>query len=657
MQIKSLLLNLLAVGMVSICAVPKHAHALMLGDVKLHSWLGEPLHVSIPIRAGTEEQLDGSCFHLGRPSPSDEYDSYLTQGKLTLEESATGLKLRLTTSKPVNSPFLNIIVEARCGQGLQRREFVLLLDPPDHSASVVKPKPSELHSINSTPAPASSYVRQGEIYTLLAGESINDIVERLYPGDAQMQRRMAKEIKRANPEISQYSRKRPFPENRSIHIPDMNALPPVSEKLVPVVQSVLSAGEPERPVKLIVKSESLALKSKPAVFQLRLSGDILDMSVVGSMSEEQRQFLREKQLLLEADDQVAAMMSIKNRISQLESTIEEMKLALDQASRASAEGSPEHVAVNDVVMTETPDRQPDQAFQINIRDMDWRQLVGNDSVRSMAGALLILLLLLSSWWRWRQSRAEAKLNTLFGHQFEAEPEQTMQFEPPVRSDPLPAETGIPAASHRTAREKNEMAQQGEDIHYPTTIFGATDDIVTVTETESVLDEADLYLAYGWGKRAIDLLLSHLDRYPNDVPLLKKMFEAYHALGMKNEFEQLAVQSQSIDDSGLRILVQKLGRALDEESPLYQNSLDAEDAFAEDMNPMTIPMVEESETGDDSAQEVSETLEFEFVQESAKQPEPDSRAESDSQIKPDARLSEQSMEWPEIQQKTIEGRKI
>ena len=584
MQIRSLLLSLLTAGVVGVCVLPKPVSALMLGELKLHSWLGEPLRATIPLQAETDEQLDGNCFSLGRPGQQSDYESYLTQGKLILEESAAGLTLRLTTSKPVNSPFLNIIIEARCGQGAQRREFVLLLDPLEQRPFSPPSKPVSTNVAPDTP------VREGEGYTIRAGEAIDDIVERLYPADVQKQRRMAREIKIANPEFRDYSRKRLLPAGHSIHIPDLKAVPLVSEEHANAVPPALLPAKSAPPARLVVKSESRTPRSEPATFRLQLSSGILDMSAVGRMSEEQRQFLREKQLLLESDDQVAAMMSIKNRISQLESTIEEMKLALD-ASRAAAQVRPEPVPDRREAI---PVAEPasESLFQVNVRDMDWRQLAGNDSVRSMAGALLILLLLLSSWWRWRQSRAEAKLNTLFGQQFVAEHgvhEPVAQHESPAKDFESQVE-----ADEAQADVMETMGSMGEDMHYPTTIFGATDDIVTVTETESVLDEADLYLAYGWGKRAIDLLSSHLENHPEDVPLLKKMFEAYHALGMKDEFGQLAVQTQYLDDSGLRVLVQKLGRALDAENPLYQSNLDAENAFEEDMNPHTIPLVEEVE---------------------------------------------------------------
>jgi hypothetical protein len=637
MQIRSLLLSLLAAGVVGMGALPKPASALMLGDVKLHSWLGEPLRATIPIRAGDDEQLDSRCFYLARPEQQDGADAYLTQGTLVLEESAAGLKLRLSTSKPVNSPFLNVIIEARCGQGTQKREFVLLLDPLEQPAPAARSRLA--HHSDLT---ADSSLRQGEAYAIQAGESINDIVERLYPNDAQQQRRMARGIKKTNPELASYSRKRALPEGHSIRIPDLKALPPVVEKPAPAQPA---PGKPEAPARLVVKSESQVSRPESATFRLQLSSGILDMSAVGSMSEEQRQFLREKQLLLESDDQVAAMMSIKNRISQLEATIEEMKLALERASP----GAPE--VVQSIPIPETINSAPvagsvpESVFQMNVKDLDWRQVVGNDSFRSMAGALLILLLLLSSWWRWRQSRAEAKLNTLFGQQFEAEPvvpAATMQFEAPIKSareTPEPQIGDFAIKAHAA----------GEEMDYPTTIFGSTDDMVSVTETESVLDEADLYLAYGWGKRAIDLLSSHLDRHPDDVPLLKKMFEAYHALGMKDEFEHLAIQSRSIDDNGLRVLIQKLGRILEAENPLYQSSLDAENTFAEDMNPNTIAMDDEADIEVDINEvlesEISEALKFELDSEPA-QP-------TDSEVNTD----EDHLNWPELQQKTIEGRRF
>ena len=173
---------------------------------------------------------------------------------------------------------------------------------------------------------------------------------------------------------------------------------------------------------------------------------------------------------------------------------------------------------------------------------------------------LILALLLSVWWRWRRRQAEVWL----------EAELNQEFSPDAISA-MPASLHGEKASAATAPASGN-SQEDDFYHGPTSIFDTGSESVTFTEAESVLDEADLYLAYGWSNRAIELLQAYLEKHPVDVQLWKKLFEIYSAQGMKQEFEQLALRCQAtMDDSGLWVLVQKLGRQLDAGNPLYSAS--------------------------------------------------------------------------------------
>ena len=71
-------------------------------------------------------------------------------------------------------------------------------------------------------------------------------------------------------------------------------------------------------------------------FQLRLSRSEIDLSRSRNVTDEQRRLLREKQLMLDADDQVAALLSLKNTVKQLEQRLNELQLKLATAPALSA---------------------------------------------------------------------------------------------------------------------------------------------------------------------------------------------------------------------------------------------------------------------------------------------------------------------------------
>ncbi|MEP7154272.1 MAG: hypothetical protein ABI905_00760 [Betaproteobacteria bacterium] len=77
-----------------------------------------------------------------------------------------------------------------------------------------------------------------------------------------------------------------------------------------------------------VSKEKPAAKTEPANenFHLRLSNAQMDLTRSRNVSEAQRDVLREKQLILDSDDQVAALLSLKNTVKQLEQRLNEIQL-------------------------------------------------------------------------------------------------------------------------------------------------------------------------------------------------------------------------------------------------------------------------------------------------------------------------------------------
>jgi len=338
--------------------------------------------------------------------------------------------------------------------------------------------------------------------------------------------------------------------------------PRTISKLV-VVKPVDSPLEKSQPVPAAVTGEG--------GFRLKLSSEELNLSMLGKLTEEQRQHLREKQRLLDADDQVANTLSMKNRIMQLQEEIAEMQVALAKTNQNLA--MREQLAVAPANKTvQTSPGMFDNLFA-GLESL---------SLRGLVGVSLILALLLSVWWRWRRQQAEVWLDDEMKQEFSPDAPYVTSIPPHGEKPPTPSAPATEVAI--------EVAKEDDFYHGPTSIFGAESGAVTFTEAESILDEADLYLAYGWSNRAIELLQGYLEKHPDDVQLWKKLFETYSAQEMKQEFEQLALRCQAtMDDSGLWVLVQKLGRQLDAENPLYLSSPEQEvEASAETHEPEAEP---------------------------------------------------------------------
>lgn len=484
--------RLLAAGVISSAGLaPLPASALMLGEIAAHSYLGQIFRATIPLTPGAGEELDSRCFTLIRPARQDG-GAYLSQAHLGLEHKKGQQYLSIRSTNAINEPFVQLLLQADCGQGRLEREFVVLLDPEERAslqAPVVARDPAREPQAESPPESVRASRRP-----------------RMAPPASHKSTGIAEQSRQAGAVASDGTARRSRSES-------------------PVAPRTAESGE----------------------FRLRLSSsEELDLSMLGKLSEEQRQQLREKQRLLDADDQVANTLSMKNRIMQLESQLDQLQAELAKTNNRLASSTPQAPVPAPVSVPSSP---PLTDRLLAVGD--------NISFRGMAGVGLILALLLSVWWRWRRRQAETWLDAELSQEF---PANEAYHQPVAQQEGKPA--AVPA-------QVAENGKEDDFYHSVTSIFDTESESVTFTEAESVLDEADLYLAYGWANRAVELLQEYLEKHPEDTLLWKKLFETYSSQGMKQEFEQLALRCQAtVDDSGLWVLVQKLGRQLDEENPLY-----------------------------------------------------------------------------------------
>ncbi|SCZ28371.1 MULTISPECIES: FimV/HubP family polar landmark protein [unclassified Pseudomonas] len=156
------------------------ASALGLGDMTLHSALNQPLRADIALVdvAGIGEgDLSASLA-----SPDDfsragvERAFFLNNLRFTPVLRGERSFIRVTSSKPVEEPFLNFLVQLNQPNGRLLREYTVLIDPPGTPGIVpVRDEPSEAPpSIKPPPAV------QGKRYTVVPGDNPWLIAKRLH---------------------------------------------------------------------------------------------------------------------------------------------------------------------------------------------------------------------------------------------------------------------------------------------------------------------------------------------------------------------------------------------------------------------------------------------------------------------------------------------
>lgn len=116
--------------------------ALGVGDINLRSSLNQPLDAEIDllqVRDLSSEEIRSMLA-----SPDDfgragiERSFFLTDLKFTPIVKPNGKSvIRVTSSRPVNEPYLNFLMEVRWPSGKVLREFTVLLDPPLYQPATV----------------------------------------------------------------------------------------------------------------------------------------------------------------------------------------------------------------------------------------------------------------------------------------------------------------------------------------------------------------------------------------------------------------------------------------------------------------------------------------------------------------------------------------
>lgn len=133
-----------------------NAWALGLGRLAVQSALGESLRAEIDVTSLTPEEASNLVVRVAPPesyrTAGVDYNAVLPNTEVTLQRRADGRPyLRLRSDRPVQEPFVDVILEINWSTGRLVREYTLLFDPPT-MARAPAPAPAAAPSIAAAPA-------------------------------------------------------------------------------------------------------------------------------------------------------------------------------------------------------------------------------------------------------------------------------------------------------------------------------------------------------------------------------------------------------------------------------------------------------------------------------------------------------------------------
>ncbi|HKB54879.1 MAG TPA: FimV/HubP family polar landmark protein [Ramlibacter sp.] len=138
------------------------ANALGLGRVTVQSALGEPLRAQVDIVEITPDELASLKVSVAPPdafrAAGFEYSSVLSATQVTLQQRPDGQPyLLLTSPRPVNDPFIDLILETQWASGRIVRDYTMLFDPPQMRAgSAATAQVTPLPPRAAAPAPLAT---------------------------------------------------------------------------------------------------------------------------------------------------------------------------------------------------------------------------------------------------------------------------------------------------------------------------------------------------------------------------------------------------------------------------------------------------------------------------------------------------------------------
>ncbi len=163
MKLKRFTTYLAAAGLI---ALPWMAHAAGLGKLSVTSALGQPLAAEIEVFAADKAEFDSLTANLASDQAFREarveFAPILSSLRFSIERKPDGRAvLKLSTNRPVNDPFVDLVLELNWNSGRLVREYTMLLDPPGMAAPqkpapavVVAPVQIAAPKATSKPAPA-----------------------------------------------------------------------------------------------------------------------------------------------------------------------------------------------------------------------------------------------------------------------------------------------------------------------------------------------------------------------------------------------------------------------------------------------------------------------------------------------------------------------
>lgn len=223
---------------------PSVASAVGMGRLTVLSSLGQTLNAEVELVSVQKEELSTLSARLASPDAYRQANlQYGAAGGLrfSIETRPGGqLYIKITSVRPLNEPFVNLLIELSWASGRLVREYTALIDPPDYTppqtvASAPAPAPEtrpvpvpRLPVAVATP-PSTTPAAGGEYGPIKRGETLSKIAANVKPEGVSLEQ-MLVGITRSNPDAFINNNMNRMKAGKMLRIPDKEQLTAVTPK-------------------------------------------------------------------------------------------------------------------------------------------------------------------------------------------------------------------------------------------------------------------------------------------------------------------------------------------------------------------------------------------------------------------------------------------
>jgi pilus assembly protein FimV len=585
------------------------ASAAGLGKLTVLSALGQPLRAEIELTTTAGEDASSLAVKLASPeafrAANIEFNPALLSLRFNVEQRAGRQFIRVSSSQPLNEPFVDMLIELSWNSGRLVREYTFLLDPAElrntqpaqvaaesrpaaaqPSAPLAQPRPAAAQPAapvaqqpQQAPAPRAAAPAAAAVdapasgtsssYRVRPGDTLGKIAAKLKPADISLDM-MLVALYRANPDAFIGNNMNRLKSGQILSVPDSGAMRGTGDAEARGIVVAHAADFNAYRNKLAGQVANAAPQRTPQAGQSaagKITAKVEERPTAANESQDQLRLSKATQAAAgaqgaataSAEDSIARARELEQaqaRVKELEKNVNELEQLMTVKSRsgsevqnAAAAGAVAGAAAGSAKTPAAPAAKqaaPATPAEPKPAEKGFADTLMDNINYVAAGAAILLLGALGISQRRKKKKGD---------------DRTIVAEPSV--------LGVPTqAAHSLFAEAGGQSVDTSNSVFNSSFAPSASQLDT-NEVDPVA-EADVYIAYGRDAQAEEILKEALRTHPERHAVRLKLLEIYAARKDLRAFETQASELYSLTrgfgDEWAQAAA--LGLSIDPSNPLY-----------------------------------------------------------------------------------------